>query len=408
MPRRNPFKSKILLYVGLTVAGVAAAGGGIFGPNSSTVAGSTSTSGTTTVITGASCTTADASQCLSYPYGTFVTFLNPTHADSGSVNATTTSFLYNCSTNILTWAQHASAGGFHQDATVTSVPDPITGSLWPVHVREEYTGGYNPNEVGVKMTTGCVGQGTGAIDLIIDQPIPTGGAGLGDDAFKIDRSAGCPAVQASVDPNRNGTGCPGVNVAGRVNCGTVQTTNGSRNHQDGVQILGGENIGFYDVRIGDWANELFTCEGDGAGFYINAATPTVNFGGTCNTTTGQFCGNWGWGLNITVQRMVSITCIHGVHSQLGSQTGVINPQNSTGTVRHSIFRSNRCANNTYPGPIDASGNNYAAGFASMCSDAPGWNIGGSCGQGDVDGDRWKISSCGFSPCPGFDPANDNR
>jgi hypothetical protein len=275
-----------------------------------------------------------------------------------------------------------------------SSPNGLGG--YPVHINTIFTGTYNPNMVGFKGTTGCTGSGrrllTDVPDLVIDTPLVASGglpvAGFGDDAFKFDTGFGCSGFVKVSDPGLTGA-CTGITIVGNINTGNIYKPCGGTNpgefpcnHQDCVQELGGDNVWMHDVRSGDFKNEIIGCIGDGGALYINAAAPSG--GASCvPQPSGTNCMNPGWCVKCQFDRFVQISCIHGVHTQMLSQgtpgaTGAsVSAQNSTGYIHNGIWRANGCPNFTWPGPIDASLNNYAAGFAAMASDAPGWDIPGS-------------------------------
>ncbi len=380
----------------------------------------TTTGGTTTVVVTGGCNIADASGCTNPATpGTYLTWTNPTHPDLGVyANCSVTvpagqpqpsCFWVNCSTSLLTYAQHVSDALHHQEAVVT-------GSGWPVHLVFRFSDGQTRGFGAlIKMTTGCVGQGTGTIDLVTDITASPTLGGVGEDGDKIDRGAGCPTAQAIADPGHTGAGCPGINIAGNMNCGGHI----SKAHADAVQLIGGTNIGFYDYQSGDWATNTATCTGDGGGMYINAAVPSVNNGGTCVPATGAFCANFGWPVNLTVQRTRMVTCNHGLSTQVISQSGVVNPANSSGTVRNSVFRAGQLVG--YGGAIPtcgatggAMGKNtgtsvpasYNAAIVNMKTDWPGGTVGSSSTtQTDVRGDNWCQTGCAWSP--GFNPTYDS-
>ncbi len=363
----------------------------------------------------AGCSTADASGCALTPavcpaVGTCLTYTNPTAslADLSGANPQ----LIRCKQDLKLYANTPSSPGHHNGAVVSG------DGNYPVTVITLFTGTNNPGLVGFQATNGCTGSGTGNIDLIINTPLVSSGgvpvAGFGDDAFKFDRSAGCTNSIAQDDPGHTGA-CIGLNVAGIINAGPLVGTN----HQDCVQTLGGDNVHFWDIRAGDFANGVIGCVGDGGALYINAAKPSQNLitpcGGAgqptcCSTTTGVNCKDPGWCVHCSFERMVMVSCIHGLSTQMLSQNGVVNGANSIGSVADSIFRSNDCGTFNNPGPLDASAANFDNGIAHMTNDAPGWTFGTlPTVVTNVKGDRWTTSGCSWgSPCPGFNPANNSR
>lgn len=98
------------------------------------------------------CTTSDASGCVASTQGTFVTWTNPTLADSAG------NWMLNCTMNALAYAQHASDSTHHFQATVTK-PVPA-GPDYPVHFVVNFTGTNTMTiKVGLNFNNGCTGQG---------------------------------------------------------------------------------------------------------------------------------------------------------------------------------------------------------------------------------------------------------
>ena len=82
------------------------------------------------------------------------------------------------------------------------------------------------------------------IDLVVEIEGDGLTRGFAGDAFK---------VKSTVDPPG------GIQVTGFLNCGPPPRAS----HQDGIQLQGGDGIGFYDVEIGDWEAGTATCSGAG-------------------------------------------------------------------------------------------------------------------------------------------------
>jgi hypothetical protein len=362
--------------------------------------------GSTCTMTSAAASAQGAADCVAYgqTHGTQLSITNPTaaQADVGGANPQ----LINCSgRSILTYVNAASAAGTHNGWTKTG------NGQYPVTLNVTFTGTNNPGVVGFKGTSGCYGQGTGAVDLILNAPLvsssgrqPT--AGFGDDAFKWDRSFGCVNSVGQDDPGLTGTACPGMYIVGIWNAGPLI----SGNHLDCFQGLGGEGIHIAGARSGDFANGIAGCVGDGGAMYINSAAPSVNMPGqTCNTTTGVNCQNPGQCLNCSMDGQVAVSCIHGIHSQVTSQGGVVNPNLTTFTVTNSIYRQGACGTLPQNGPIEDSGYNYDAGIVSLHADCPNCVFGTSNSVvTNVKGDKWCFSiSLPNCPWVGFNPANDN-
>lgn len=206
----------------------------------------------------------------------------------------------------------------HEDAVVS-------GEGWPVKVRIAFPPGrvLTGDKIGFSLSPGCRGDGDPeTIDLVIEIEGDGATRGFADDAFK---------VKSTVDPPG------GIQVTGFLNCGPPR----EGAHQDGIQVQGGDGIGFYDVEIGDWETGTATCSGAGGAFFISGTRST-------------------WGTDITVERMRAVACNHGL--------GINDGTESSGTMTDSRFRAGN--------PADAEAGK--CGFQSrVCADfarAPNWTF----------------------------------
>jgi hypothetical protein len=99
----------------------------------------------------------------------------------------------------------------------------------------------------VDLTTGCTGDGSDRIDLILDiqgDGRTVGGTG---DALTV-------KIEAT-----------DIDITGSIDCGP----RGPGAHQDGIQALGANDIAFVDLEVGDWDEQRATCTGASAGIDIS-------------------------------------------------------------------------------------------------------------------------------------------
>jgi hypothetical protein len=144
----------------------------------------------------------------------------------------------------------------------------------PLRVVMDYT--HNYDGFGVRLAPGCTGDGTSAIDLVLN----VNGDGLThgpqNDAVRV--------------MNRL-PGASDLEITGYANCG--RRVNES-NHQDGIQVLGGTNITWIDFEVGSYDAGRSTCQGaGGAFFYSLPSTNTRVVGGkyiACNHSLYVFVG----------------------------------------------------------------------------------------------------------------------
>jgi hypothetical protein len=126
----------------------------------------------------------------------------------------------------------------------------------------------------VQLGAGCVGDGTNATDLILDIRGDGRTYGPGDDAIRVMNAR---------------PGASNLQIEGRANCGPRY----GAAHQDGVQVLGGTNLTFRNLEIGNYDAGLSTCQGAGGSFFYSMATSNTRVEGgkfiACNHSL--FAGN---------------------------------------------------------------------------------------------------------------------
>jgi hypothetical protein len=218
------------------------------------------------------CTVADATGCTSLA-GRTLTIAGPVEGHGNGPE------YFTCRESLLSVT--------HPDAVVS-------GTGWPVRLEIKFPPGRVLAETGLSLAKGCEGDGDPeTIDLVVEIDGDGRTRGFAEDAFK---------VKSRLDPPG------GIQVTGSLDCGPAP----AGVHQDGIQVQGGNGIGFYDVEIGDWERGVSTCQGAGGGFFISGTRRS-------------------WGRNITVARMRSVTCNHGLGINEGTP--------STGTMVDSGFRA---------------------------------------------------------------------
>ena len=146
----------------------------------------------------------------------------------------------------------------------------------PLRVVMDYTSNYEG--FGVRLAPGCSGDGTSAIDLVLN----VNGDGL----------AHGPQHDAIRVMNRL-PGASNLEITGYANCG--RNLNRDLYHQDGIQVLGGTNITWIDFEIGDYDAGRSTCQGAGGAFFFSLpSTNTRVVGGkyiACNHSLGVRAGD---------------------------------------------------------------------------------------------------------------------
>ena len=121
------------------------------------------------------------------------------------------------------------------------------GGTLPLKVTAKFTTFIETSGPVVDLREGCEGDGTDAIDLILDiQGDGRTKGGIND------------AMSVKLDAHD-------IDITGNIDCGP--RAEGS--HQDGIQAQGARNIAFVDLEIGDWDDERATCTGAEAGIGIS-------------------------------------------------------------------------------------------------------------------------------------------
>jgi hypothetical protein len=109
----------------------------------------------------------------------------------------------------------------------------------------------NYNGFGVRLGAGCVGDGTSAIDLVLN----INGDGLThgpqEDAIRVMAER---------------PGASNLQITGYANCGRRVI---SSIHQDGIQVLGGTNITWLNFEVGNYDAGRSTCQGAGGAFFYS-------------------------------------------------------------------------------------------------------------------------------------------
>jgi hypothetical protein len=121
------------------------------------------------------------------------------------------------------------------------------GGELPLKVTARFTRPVETVAGTVDLTSGCTGDGTEAIDLILDiqgDGRTVGGTG---DALTV-------KIEAT-----------DIDITGSIDCGP----RGVEAHQDGIQALGANDIAFVDLEVGDWDEQRSTCTGASAGIDIS-------------------------------------------------------------------------------------------------------------------------------------------
>lgn len=119
-----------------------------------------------------------------------------------------------------------------------------------------------PNGAGiVQLGAGCNGQaGHAGIDLVVTVEGDGRTRGSGDDALRI--------MNARPGPTN-------LDVEAHLDCGPRQ----GAAHQDGIQILGGTNVTFYNSTIGNYDAGLSTCQGAGGSNFYSMESNNIRFVG---------------------------------------------------------------------------------------------------------------------------------
>jgi hypothetical protein len=121
------------------------------------------------------------------------------------------------------------------------------GGTLPLKVTAKFTTFIETSGPVIDLREGCEGDGTDAIDLILDiQGDGRTKGGIND------------ALSVKLDAHD-------IDITGNIDCGP--RAEGS--HQDGIQAQGARNISFVDLEIGDWDDQRATCTGAEAGIGIS-------------------------------------------------------------------------------------------------------------------------------------------
>jgi hypothetical protein len=194
-------------------------------------------------------------------------------------------------------------GGCDRDDTSGCVPGAeivITDSQWrcrePLADLAREAGGTLPLKVTARFTTyvetsgpvidlreGCTGDGTDAIDLIVDVQGDGRTRGGVNDGMSVKLDA------------------HDIDVTGHIDCGPRV----SGSHQDGIQAQGARNITFVDLEIGDWDEQRSTCTGASGGIDISLGgiAGVVPTGHACIRCRVIACRR---GINLGVSRGVRV------------------------------------------------------------------------------------------------------
>ncbi|MGH3039684.1 MAG: hypothetical protein ACRDLZ_09850, partial [Gaiellaceae bacterium] len=122
------------------------------------------------------------------------------------------------------------------------------GGALPLKVTVMFTTFIETSGPVVDLRERCTGDGTDAVDLILDiqgDGRTRGGTG---DALSVKLTA------------------HDLEITGNVDCGPRE----EGSHQDGIQAMGGRNITFVDLEVGDWDAERSTCTGATGGLDISS------------------------------------------------------------------------------------------------------------------------------------------
>jgi hypothetical protein len=123
----------------------------------------------------------------------------------------------------------------------------LGGSL-PLKVTATFTTFIETSGPVIDLRESCTGDGTDAVDLILDiqgDGRTRGGTG---DALSVKLTA------------------RDLDITGNVDCGPRE----AGSHQDGIQAMGGRDITFVDLEVGDWDAERSTCTGATGGLDISS------------------------------------------------------------------------------------------------------------------------------------------
>jgi hypothetical protein len=121
------------------------------------------------------------------------------------------------------------------------------GGTLPLKVTARFTTYVNTSGPVIDLREGCRGDGTDAIDLILDVQGDGRTRGGVNDALSVKLNA------------------QDLDITGNLNCGPRFAIS----HQDGVQAQGARRIAFVDLEVGDWDKQRATCTGASGGLDIS-------------------------------------------------------------------------------------------------------------------------------------------
>jgi hypothetical protein len=122
------------------------------------------------------------------------------------------------------------------------------GGALPLKVTARFTTFVETSGPVIDLRERCTGDGSEAVDLILDiqgDGRTRGGTG---DALSVKLTA------------------RDLDITGNIDCGPRE----EGSHQDGIQAMGGRNITFVDLEVGDWDEERSTCTGATGGLDISS------------------------------------------------------------------------------------------------------------------------------------------
>lgn len=184
----------------------------------------------------------------------------------------------------------------------------------------------------VTLDGGCSGDNNpDTIDIIVDirGDGPNSNAGNTHDAFKT----------------RTAPGPQNVQVTGVINCGYRSSTA----HQDGIQIQGGSNLAFVNIKMGDYQNGRSTCQGAGGAFFYSINNPS----------------------NVDILGGEYIACNHGLLGDIGTGHNLVDVK----------FRSGR---------NDGSDPNCNFSSGGACTQYTGLSMSNvRCGNWNASSDTWN-------------------
>ena len=122
------------------------------------------------------------------------------------------------------------------------------GGTLPLKVTATFTTFVETSGPVIDLRESCTGDGTDAVDLILDVQGDGRTRGGTGDAVSVKLTA------------------RDLEITGNVDCGPRQ----AGSHQDGIQAQGGRDITFVDLEVGDWDAERSTCTGATGGLDISS------------------------------------------------------------------------------------------------------------------------------------------